>query len=172
MILYLSIPRLLRLFRLFHVESWTVLSVSQCHQQREWDDVLFALHFLIISIWNSSWMYFTICFKHITVLVISFNPLSSCRVPDKEAKLNWEKVLLVWIGKGLFHGPPQRYFSKYHVKSLIFIWLIEKSRKFELLCFRVNYLRRRFFTNRIFIGIKCWLIRKFLCLRRNVCTSD
>ena len=54
--LYLNILWLLRLLRLFYwfIESWTVF-VWQWYQHREWKEVLFVLHFVIInSIWNES----------------------------------------------------------------------------------------------------------------------
>ena len=68
----------------------------------------------IISIRNSSWMYFiyVISIIHFTFLVTSFNLFSHWSAADNffyeklQLKLNWEKGLLVWIGKGTFKDPP------------------------------------------------------------------
>ena len=62
----------------------------------------------IISIWNSFGMYFYICYKCITILVTSFNLLSSCRAADEflwQIVRENEERLLAWIGKRPFNGP-------------------------------------------------------------------
>ena len=108
-ILYLSIPRLLRLLLLLY---WFLRPDRCCLYQNGTDNAnemtysgLYSM-FAMILIWNCPWMYFYICLKYITVLVTSFNLPSSYRDTDKFImnnfkwtelvkrfiSLNWERV--------------------------------------------------------------------------------
>ena len=92
---------------------FVLLIAEQCYsyhygtdKAKEMSTSLYTL-FAIFSIWNSSWMYFYICYKKITVLVTRFNFLSSWRVKKIASKTELGKRFECLIGKGLFNVFPQ-----------------------------------------------------------------
>lgn len=123
-ILYVSVLRLLDLIHLFYwfIESWTLYHNGTDNKNETTFSLLYTL-LVIISSWNSSWMYFCICHNCITVLVTSliifclatpmisllWKLVSETKLEKRFTGLNWESL----------NGAPKRYFKPWNILRIV-----------------------------------------------------